>query len=296
VINGAQTVRSLEKFKNVGDVLVMVRITEAAQDYGTEGRFRNNIVRWNNTQNVIKAADFRSNDLVQTDLKTRFADYRRPGGHDVVYVPKRTDMPGRQGASIIPIEEFAKVVHAFLYDPIAFSARTSYLFDDDAEKGGYAKVFGDGKDAWLVMPEPEFRLRSGLWWISRDFTDHLQSDRKTTHDPIARAALERKWFLFFVAGLVLERSLGADWRNEVAKLYRGDWVSDDRRSKWLESLYQISKEILLWVYRESAAQPGFIHRNWMRSADTLTKFRTYVQTAPIRLLEKYRDSAKAHVR
>jgi hypothetical protein len=287
VINGAQTVRSLAKMKpnELEGVLVMVRITEGGKDYGAEGRFKNNIVRWNNTQNVIKAADFRSNDPVQHDLKERFNANRRPDGHPIVYVPKRTDSAGRLAAELIPIEEFAKVVHSFLFDPISFSARTSYLFDDDPAKGGYARVFGDGKDVWVTMPEADFKLRSALWWISRDFNREIQLDRKRTQDPLTRAALERKWFLLFVAGLVLERSFGEGWRRDVARLHRGDWkFAEDATGQWIKMLYDISKEVLLWMYTDAARKPGFIHRNWMRSTDTVTAFRTYTSTAPIRTM------------
>jgi len=90
VITGAQTVRALAKAagsrsgsSSAEDALVLVRITEARQ-YGHERHFRDDMVRFNNTQNVIKASDFRSNDPVHEDLKRKFADYKRTG-RKVVY-------------------------------------------------------------------------------------------------------------------------------------------------------------------------------------------------------------------
>ena len=76
VINGAQTVKSLFRasqqpslFDNNQEALLLVRITEIPEGYADSGRFRNDIIRYNNTQNVIKEPDFRSNDPIQTDLK-----------------------------------------------------------------------------------------------------------------------------------------------------------------------------------------------------------------------------------
>lgn len=293
IINGAQTIRSLSKAARFQDqraglanAKVLVRITEAPKQYGAEGRFRNEIVRFNNTQNIIKASDFRSNDPVQIDLKKHFSSYKR-NGRPVQYVPKRTDPVDVRASEVIGLEEFAKVIYSFLYDPVSFSARTSYLFDD-TEVGGYRNVFGDGNNVWSTVPEPDFRLLSAIWWLSAEFGVKLKADRRSTQEKYERAALERRWFVLFVSRLVLERSYAGDaYKEELRKTYRGDWeLGFGPVGKWMLRLYQVSKDIVIWSYKDAARRPEFNHRNWMRDPGTVDFLKTYVGTAPVTPVKK----------
>jgi hypothetical protein len=100
---------------------------------------------------------------------------------------------------------------------------TSFLFDDTS-KGGYRYVFGDGQQVWTTMPDEEFKLRSAVWWMADAFAPQVKNDRANASDALEKAALERKWFIFFASRLVLERSFGAN--NYAAHLlprWRGEW-------------------------------------------------------------------------
>ncbi len=203
VINGAQTVKALF---NAGRLRpnqvdpwmshiphILVRITEIPGGYGQSGKVREQITQFNNTQNVVKVSDFRSNDLVQEHLKEQFKKISYRGRH-VIYVPKRTDSPPKN-AELVRLEEFAKTIYAFLEDPISFSGATAFLFDD--VNGGYNKIFGDGNAKWEIMPEDEFRLRAAIYWLAKEFGERMRNDRAVETDPDVRAALERKWVLMY---------------------------------------------------------------------------------------------------
>lgn len=208
-------------------------------------------------------------------------------GKQVVYVPKRTDPGSLRGAFAIPVEEFAKAVFAFRDNPTPFSSRTSFLFDD-SEDGGYRTVFGNGKEVWTTMPDEEFRLKAAIWWLSVAFGSELKKDRRTTTDNLEKAALERKWMFLFVARLVLQRSYGDDsYESELRRLFKGDWeYGVGGPGRLVEDLYTISKETLVYKYKEAAEKPGFVHRNWMRDPNTVTGLATYVRTAPIRKVRR----------
>lgn len=285
VINGAQTVKGLVRAAgklgkapawDLHPPVVLVRVTEVGS-YGKAGRFREDITRFNNTQNVIRDADFKSNDSIQSDLADKFSKVTRPG-RKIVYQSKRTDIrPG--GAEIIRMEEFSKVVYSFLADPVSFSGSTSMLFDDEK---GYAVVFGDGQFPWTTMPADEFKFRAGIYWIGTAFGEQTRLDKKATSDPIVAAALERKWFLIYAARLLLERAYpDGKWREQVAKLHKGDWkFGHEKDGKWAEVLYELSKQVVLFVYRMSSRNPGFVHRNWMRSPETVTALKDTVKDYP----------------
>ncbi len=99
VINGAQTVKALVNVArasrstppewNETPPIVLVRITRFRAVMDKLGRCES-ITQFNNTQNVIKVSDFRSNDPVQTGLKQQFAKIKYRG-KQVDYQPKRTD-------------------------------------------------------------------------------------------------------------------------------------------------------------------------------------------------------------
>jgi hypothetical protein len=279
VINGAQTVKSLvhvaKKWQSEIPS-VLVRITEIAEGYGPGGRIREQITKSNNTQNTIKISDFRSNDPVQDALRDQFGGLVR-GGRKVAYLPKRTDRVPPQ-TEIVRLEEFAKSVYAFLFNPTEFTGSTSFLFDDSTA-GGYSKVFGDGTHVWERMPTDEFELRAAAYWIAQDFGAFLREAREAEGDPDARAALERKWFLIFAAAKTLEYYYpGDEFKTQVRKLHRGNWsvasTEDNNKNQILRRVFQSARSGVTTAYKTSKIyNKNFEHRKWIRSKDTPNSIR-----------------------
>jgi AIPR protein len=273
VINGAQTVKSLvhtsRKWKDVP--LVLVRITEISEGYGSGGKIRDQITKYNNTQNTIKISDFRSNDLVQDGLRMQFENIVR-NGRKVSYLPKRTDRVPPH-AEIVRLEEFAKSVFAFLFDPTEFTGSSSFLFDT-SPSGGYTKVFGDGTAVWDHMPEDEFEFRAAAYWIAQDFGSYLREAREAPElDADARASLERKWLLVYAAAKTLEYFYGSQFKAQVRKLHRGNWsvtgAPEEKKNQLLLRVFQHAKSGVITAYRNAKQyQPDFEHRKWIRSKET----------------------------
>ena len=71
IINGAQTVGSLARSDPNSDIEVLFRLTKAA-DVKTEKGINRDIIRYNNSQNIIKASDFRANDKIHIWLSKEF--------------------------------------------------------------------------------------------------------------------------------------------------------------------------------------------------------------------------------
>ena len=277
IINGAQTVKAIVNAGRVrfGETspwatttpTVLVRITEIPGGYGSSARMREQVTQFNNTQNVVKVSDFRSNDAVQQALKEQFGEITYRGRH-VVYVPKRTDAPPKN-AELIRLEEFSKAIYAFLEEPVSFSGATAFLFDDIG--GGYISIFGDGHTKWERMPEDDFRLRSAIYWLSKEFGARLREDRKAEQDPDTKAALERRWMLIYAARKVFEHYYpNGSWKAQLRKLYKGDWeLGTGHKGKLLLQVYRDAKAGLVTCYKTSKKyDKQFVHRNWMRSKDT----------------------------
>ena len=162
------------------------------------------------------------------------------------------------------------MVYSFLCDPVSFSAKTSFLFDD-SEDGGYRKIFGDGVQVWDTMPEDEFKIRSAIWWMSDAFAIRLADDRKKSDDQVVKLALERKYILIFAARLLLERGLGPNgYQAHLAKEFQGEWRFGEKPSgKWFEALYGQAKATVIMSYKIANKSANFVHRNWMRDKTTM---------------------------
>lgn len=284
VINGAQTVRALAKAEKAkpgvtDSVLVLVRITLQGPGYGAEGRFIDNIVRYNNSQNAMKPADFISNDAIQGWLRSEFGRYKR-FGKDVVYLNKRA-LKESSAKENIPIDDFAKSIYSFFYDPIKFSTGSNFFFTPGKDKG-YFRVFGNGEVLYEPpMAEEEFRIRSAVWWIAKEFSAAMREDKRSGQ---YGAALERKHFVLFAARLILERNFKNDYRRLLAKQYRGEWKITDAEGagKFFRQLYELSRQVVVYVFREDERVQGtdFNQRNWMRSAKTQEAIEAFCKNGP----------------
>ncbi len=280
VINGAQTVRSLvqaSRPKRGGPSpwaknapVILTRITEIPEGYSHGGKLREEITKSNNTQNIIRDADFRSNDPIQKHLASQFGELMRDK-RKVIYVSKRTaERPDPKKFEVVKIKEFAKIVYPFLHDAISYSESESFLFDD-SESGGYNKVFGDGQTVDGKMPTDEFRLRAAIYWIGFTIGVQLKNDHAAESDPDVRPVLERKWAFIYGARCALQLYFDDDdWKTQVRRLYKGDWkFGEDSRGKWVQSLYNMSKAGVLMAYdNERKSNPKFSHRGWLRSGET----------------------------
>jgi hypothetical protein len=143
IINGAQTVGSLHAVRDLSpECEVLLRITEGAS-VKTEKGFNADIIRYNNTQNVVKASDFRSNDKIQYWLEDKLKATRARGAirSPLAYVRKRSFHRTR-AATAIKFEDFAKIRFAFLYEPTKCVGDPRSLWTLKEDGGSYESAFG----------------------------------------------------------------------------------------------------------------------------------------------------------
>ncbi len=143
IVNGAQTTGSIASAEGVIDenLLVSVRFVKADSDDLIE-----KIVKYNNSQNKLEAADFRSNDTVQDRLRQEFsgiphAEYeggRRGGASDAIRRSKYTLPSYTVGQSLV----------AFHGDPVLAYDKKSEIWIDDKN---YGSVFTDRTSARHIV-------------------------------------------------------------------------------------------------------------------------------------------------
>jgi hypothetical protein len=314
IINGAQTIRSLTKANNlasgkVANAYVLFRISEVSLGgKADEQAFLTNITRFNNTQNAIKLSDFLSNDPIQTALARKFETISFQG-KKYWYKNKRS---GEQRKSTIPIglEEFGKSIHAFSFGPVDVFGGNSYLFDQARGKG-YAKVFGDGQDAFVTLDTDTFLQLSGIWFIcdvvydqwklvkehqaahEADFAKHRASGGGT--ELITKSALERRWLVYFVVGELMRQvcaQRGINIQTEIARFAKPQFALADG-VEHVREYVETACEILVKQYRSASKRADFTHRNWFRDSRTLRELEQDIADSP-RLLKQLPNPSSKH--
>jgi AIPR protein len=143
VINGAQTIGSLKNVKTLSsEVEIMIRITEGGS-VKTEKGFNADVIRFNNTQNIIKSSDFRSNDPIQLWIEHKLANMKVKGAlrKRIEYARKRS-FKKPKGVDVVRFEEFAKIRHTWFFDPTRSSADPKSLWAYATDGGVYEEAFG----------------------------------------------------------------------------------------------------------------------------------------------------------
>jgi len=135
IVNGAQTTGSISSVSKElsGNLLVGVRFVKASSEDLIE-----KIVKYNNSQNKLEAADFRSNDPIQDRLRTEFsaiprAEYeggRRGGASDAIKRSRYT----------LPSYTVGQALMAFHGDPVLAYNQKSEIWTND---NSYRRVFTD---------------------------------------------------------------------------------------------------------------------------------------------------------
>jgi hypothetical protein len=289
IINGAQTIRSLlaatkkksdVQYKPVSSVRVLMRLMSFS--YPKEVSFVDNVTRYNNTQNAVKIADFRSNDEVQKDMARRFNKLNLLG-HPYEYKNKRSVK--KRGTIPVTLEELTKAIFAFRYGPDDMFGGTSKLFDS-SQYGLYIKVFETPENP---LTEIEFNLIAGTYFAC-DYVKKLwEEHRKTLRNEKMKMhpALERKGLVYFTVG-ELERHSSAkqkwDLNHDLSKLSKpNSWLSGDSSSSCsaLAKAFEIASKILIQQYetRQKSEKDAFKHRNWFREERTLADIRTGIDLA-----------------
>jgi len=139
IVNGAQTTGALASAKSTEGVSVLARFVAA-----TDNDLIEQIIRANNTQNAIRASDFRSSDPHQRRLRTEFDAI--PG---VYYAgARRGEAAPAAGDLLIGSDQAAQALAAFHGSPERAYHGKGRIWEEDAL---YAQFFGDHTTAAHIV-------------------------------------------------------------------------------------------------------------------------------------------------
>ena len=311
VINGAQTFRSLHKvwlrlkqteaasrLKN--ETNVMIRITEVG-NVKSNAAFVDKITRFNNTQNAVQISDFRSNDPVQLGISKLFYEIAF-NGKTYYYQNKRSGESKRKNRTYVKLDDFCKTIYAFKFGPIDCFGGKQHLYDSKAEVGGYWKLFRDPDSNKLLdhMPPDLFEIYGGAFLISETCREFFKQEKArrvegqnevtdqnpsaTTSVNVPERALQGLYLIVYTVSCVLAgvaNELGMnqeEFIRSLKPLKPENWRNDKNIKEALENAVTHSCDLIINDYSAQYLQPKFVHRNYMRSQEALTRLKQAAST------------------
>ena len=145
IVNGCQTTSSLVRANASSSAKVLARVIAA------KGGLKNEIVRYNNSQNAVNIWTVRAVDDIQEQLRQEFQL------SDIIYAPKQVGSRKKKNKAIIELDKITQFL-ASTYKEYLIQAidNKSELFDEP-----YQKLFKRGIKAWEVY----------LAWLTGKFVD-----------------------------------------------------------------------------------------------------------------------------
>ena len=146
IVNGGQTTGSLGELSDsqaagLSDAWVQIRFVQSAATDIIQS-----VVQYNNTQNRVEAADFRSNDPVQNRLRDQFDSVP-----DAIYRGGRRGGTGdaiRRERNLLPDNSVVQALAAFHEDPNLAYNETREIWVNDSY---YSRIFNDSTSATHIV-------------------------------------------------------------------------------------------------------------------------------------------------
>jgi hypothetical protein len=201
IINGAQTVGALSTAKLDSDIEVLLRVTQGLS-IKTDKGFNADIIKYNNTQNVVKSSDFRSNDKIQTWIENKFKNLRERGAvTKITYVPKRSYRK-TPGSYVVHLEDLAKIRYTFNVEPTRAVADPKSLWTMQTDGGVYEEAFGVNEELRDFWPEEEFSRVLLAIMLYKYIEDKISASMKKDKTLVFLRRL--RFFALALAGIYLQ--------------------------------------------------------------------------------------------
>jgi hypothetical protein len=292
IINGAQTVSTIGRYKNeknLSKVRVLLKITKA-EDYKKEKGLNKKIITYNNSQTVIKASDFRSNDEIQIFLENKLCDYVYKGitpFKKIRYLRKRLKVIKKPDTIDVTIETLARALYVFDYDPITIFQGTKYLFDPDTDNSGkYWLIFGENKKELEMYNDKRLQKTIGIFFIWYKVDELVKKTGKelkvNQNQSIKYQALLAKWHFLWAYGYIINSFYPDEKENIFRRLSNGkefDHGSNNFIERWFVKIHNTISKCIEKNYQATKKKDkneiqSFNFKNWLRNNNEFEELKT----------------------
>jgi len=276
IINGAQTTGALGelKAKFLKEPQVLFRIVECHPHDLVD-----KIIRFNNTQNAIKASDKRSNDSIQTRLTTEFEPYR------IFYIPRRSAT--RTPRNAITAAHMAPILCAFHGDSQTAFRNANIIFEDDDM---YFKIFPNNitiNHIFLLkcLSTAISNIRTNL---REDFNgESLTSTDSKSYEFLRYSA--SKHFLYLLMGELVEEILGKRVTDSYKWGCKEKYLSnsDDVVKAWEIVLETVLPQIILILDQPEKSDLYDVPRSSELSRQAVSRIRSIIASLKTSLTSQF---------
>lgn len=301
IINGAQTTSTIGKFRDdekLKDVRVLVKITKTENLKKERKGLNKKIITFSNSQTIIKASDFRSNDDIQAFLTSELSNYIYKGCNpyrQIVYLSKRSRVNNkRKDKHYINLDSLARILYVFYSDPILIFKGTRTLFDADENTGKYWFVFGEnGKEVNFYRQEKINEIVGIIFlWIKleeilkRSIKEKRSSGKDKTID---YQTLLAKWHFLWAYSEVINKLYNSEKNTIWKKIIDGKNLdtSDNFIEVWFRRIFKTIAEVIEDNYQKDKTEKelqsrtsneediqGFNFKNWLRNQSAFETLKT----------------------
>lgn len=192
VVNGAQTVAALGKAlrrSSNPDVRVLLRIIETDDKYRNKSKVADQITRFQNTQNPVKASDFFSNEPFQQWISNKFDELSGKQGFPAIwYEHKRGIRTGKSnsGRKKLTMEQLATLRYACVNadgPPFTYKHAKDIWNGEDDNKHYWIAFGSDGAATteWNQEELAQVAWMIATWFKLRD--DHASIKKSKSSNP-----------------------------------------------------------------------------------------------------------------
>lgn len=279
IINGAQTSGALGESDeaNVKDAKVLCRIVSSDHP-----ALVSKIIRYNNTQNKIIAADKRSNEAVFKRLAKEFEKYK------ITFVIRRSH--GRNPKNSIVASDIGRVLAAFHGDPQLGYRNPSTIFDDDKT---FRKVFPteiSAEHIYLVVALAKAYDNIKLRLKAKVANEEATGLEQQMFDVLQFTS--SRYFIIYVIGYISEQLKG----QRITNLY--SWKAKESRildtSSKSEAAWQKILTTLLPLLNNSVKGKGVnaafeVPRSAKLSEEVASELQALIQALDLSLSPNYHE-------
>lgn len=294
IINGAQTVSCIGTFRDEAKLFklrILVRITKTEDIKKVKGLNRS-IIRFNNSQTIIKNSDFRSNDEIQVYLENEISKFQykcQKPYLKVMYARKRSNKRSNKKEHIFKMSECAKALHAFKHSAIEPQTKSSKLFDPDTENGGlYWKVFGEDENEVDYYTKNYLEETVAILFLYKFLFDTIKADQRQLKtnkkdDEYEYQSLLAKWHFLYSLGICFNSLSKSDKKKFIKSIHNGKISNDGFFNNWYTTIKDIIIDMLSDAYYDSSSisdnssKKSFNFRNWQRTKAEENKLKDKIQ-------------------
>lgn len=265
IVNGCQTVKSIQKFDGELKGEVMVRIIESI-----DHEFVNFLTLYQNSSNPVRNRDLKSNDPVQIRLKHEFQRqgyyYEIKRGEEYKkmakkYLALKTEFNGK----VINNEWVAKILAALKIDPaIALSKGSDLFFGDE-----YERIFHSNLSTFNCLAP--FHLCNTIINTYKGKTKKIYSFEKDL--------VFKNRALFYIL-VFIYRSMGKnrDWEKDFVSFY--DNSTSTEHQKFFRKMEKIINKYFEYIYKTWDKEEYPYHNAYLQNPGTmkniLTKYKNKI--------------------